>query len=285
VRIVGDGVEAAGSARGDSDVRTIAIDGRRLAWRSSGDGQPLLLVNGYAASSADWDPTLLQALGRSFTLICPDNRGIGASQLGDPYELTIDAMATDLQRLLDALGIERTAVAGWSMGSYVAQRLALSDPARVQALVLLASAPGGPTAVSSEPGVWERLTDHSGTPREQATRLIALLFPPDVAPEIDRQFGDVVADARARLSAETLAAQERALQAWHDVPQALPGSDAPPVLAICGGEDVVIPPQNSDALAARWARTSVERIAGGGHAFMAQAPERVAQLIVDFVKT
>lgn len=283
--IAGDGVDGRGSAQGEQDVRTIAIDGRRLAWRSSGDGEPLLLVNGYAASAADWDPTLLQALGRSFALICPDNRGIGASQLGDPFELTIDAMAADLQRLLDALGIERAPVAGWSMGSYVAQRLALRSPARVQALVLLASAPGGPTAVSAEPGVWERLTDHSGTPREQATRLIALLFPPDVAAQIDRQFGDVVADARAQLSPESLAAQERALAAWHAEPQALPGSDSPPVLAICGSEDIVIPPQNSDALAARWPGTSVERIAGGGHAFMAQQPERVAQLIVDFVKT
>jgi pimeloyl-ACP methyl ester carboxylesterase len=57
------------------------------------------------------------------------------------------------------------------------------------------------------------------------------------------------------------------------------------VLAICGSEDVVIPPQNADALAARWPGTHVERIAGGGHAFMAQQPKRVAQLIVDFVNT
>ncbi len=273
------------SAAGDDEVRTIEIDGRRLAWRSLGAGRPLLLVNGYAASSADWDPALLQALGRSFQLICPDNRGAGASQLGDAFELTIDAMAADLERLLDALGIARAPVAGWSMGSYVAQRLAMRSPRRVDALVLLASAPGGPTAVSAEPGVWERLTDHSGTPREQATRLISLLFPPDVAPEIDRQFGELVADARAQLSPELLAAQERALRAWHAEPQPLPGGDAPPVLAICGSEDVVIPPQNADALAARWPGTHVERIAGGGHAFMAQQPKRVAQLIVDFVNT
>ena len=95
------------SAAGDDEVRTIEIDGRRLAWRSCGAGRPLLLVNGYAASSADWDPALLQALGRSFQLICPDNRGAGASQLGDAFELTIDAMAADLERLLDALGIAR----------------------------------------------------------------------------------------------------------------------------------------------------------------------------------
>jgi len=283
VNASGDGVRANGSQNGERDPQAIVVDGRRLAWRTSGAGPPLLLINGYAATSADWDPTLLQALGRSFRLICPDNRGVGGSQLGDPSQLTVEAMASDFESLLDALELERAVVAGWSMGSYVAQRLALRSPARIEALVLLASAPGGPTAASAEPEVWERLTDHSGTPREQATRLISLLFPPDVAAQIDQQFGEVVAAARAQLSHETLAAQERALRAWHDEPQPLPDSDAPSPLVICGSEDVVIPPQNADALAARWPGTRVERIAGGGHAVMAQQPELVARLIVDFI--
>ena len=106
---------------------------------------------------------------------------------------------------------------------------------------------------------------------------------PDVAPQIDREFGELVAEARAQLSPQTLTVQERALRAWHAEAPALPGGDAPPVLAICGSEDVVNPPQNADALAARWPDTRIERIAGAGHAFMAQAPERVAQLIVDFL--
>ena len=47
---------------------------------------------------------------------------------------------------------------------------------------------GGVAAPPAEPGVWARLTDHSGSPREQASRLIALLFPPTLAPEIARHF-------------------------------------------------------------------------------------------------
>jgi pimeloyl-ACP methyl ester carboxylesterase len=263
---------------------TIELARRKFAWRSLGaGGPPLLLVNGYAASSADWDPTLLARLADSFELICPDNRGMGGSELGDAGALSIDAMAGDLEALLDHLGLARTRLAGWSMGGYVAQRLALRAPQRVSAMVLLASAPGGPTAVAPEPQAWELLTDHSGTPREQATRLISLLFPPDVAPGIDRQFGDVVAAARAELSTRALDAQERALVAWHDEAPQLPGSDSPPVLAICGSEDVVIPPQNSELLATFWSSARSECIAGGGHAFMAQQPERVAALIADFL--
>ncbi|HXP36867.1 MAG TPA: alpha/beta fold hydrolase, partial [Solirubrobacteraceae bacterium] len=185
----------------------VELDGRRYAWRSLGDGPPLMLVNGYAASSADWDPTFTATLAQSFTLICPDNRGTGDSELGDPDALSVDAMADDVLALLDALGIERAALAGWSMGGYVVQRLALRSPQRARSIALLATGPGGGAGVAAEPYVWGELTDHSGTPREQASRLISLLFPADVAKAIDEQFGQLVADARAALSPQTLAAQ------------------------------------------------------------------------------
>jgi pimeloyl-ACP methyl ester carboxylesterase len=267
-----------------NDLRAIEIDGRRFAWRSLGAGPPLVLVNGYAASSADWDPMLLAALARSFELICPDNRGTGGSELGDGERLTVDAMAGDVERLLDALALERGAVVGWSMGGYVAQRLALRAPARVAALTLLASAPGGPAGVIGEPSARRALVDHSGTPREQATRLISLLFPAAVAVRVDGEFGELVAAARAALSPATLAAQERVLGEWHAQAQPRPREDAPPVLVICGSEDVILPPANAHALAEVWPRARVELIAGGGHAFIAQEPARVARLIASFVR-
>jgi 3-oxoadipate enol-lactonase len=259
------------------------IDGRRFAWGELGEGPPLVLVNGYAASSADWDPTFIAALARTFTLVCPDNRGTGDSELGDPDALTVGAMVDDVDALIDELGFGRPVLAGWSMGGYVVQRLALRSPQRASAIALLATGPGGGAGVPAEPHVWGRLTDHSGTPREQGSRLIALLFPPDVAPAIDAQFGELVADARGAFSPQTLAAQERVLAAWQVEPQPVPREDAPPALVISGELDVIAPPANADALAALWPETSVERIAGGGHAFMAQEPERVAALIASFV--
>jgi pimeloyl-ACP methyl ester carboxylesterase len=170
------------------------------------------------------------------------------------------------------------------MGGYVCQRLALRAPRRIAALTLLASAPGGPAGVIGEPAVRAALVDHSGTPREQATRLISLLFPPPVAARVDSEFGEVVAAARATLSPATLAAQERVLGEWHSQAQPAPGAGAPPVLAICGSEDVVLPPANGEALASFWPGARVELIAGGGHAFMAQEPERVVRLIESFVR-
>lgn len=264
--------------------QSIEIERRRLAWRSLGSGPPLLLLNGYAATAADWDPEALAVLTRSFELICPDNRGVGDSQLGDPEELTIDAMAADFEALLDALAIERLPVVGWSMGGFVAQRLAARAPGRVAALGLLATDPGGPAAVRAEPRVWELLTDHSGTPREQATRLLSVLFPSPVAAEMDRQFGDLMASARAVLSPAALLAQEAAMAGWHDEDQPRTNADPLPVLVACGSEDVVIPPANAEALSDRWPGCRIERFPGGGHAFMAQEPQRLADLIASFLQ-
>lgn len=238
----------------------------------------LLLINGYAASGADWDPTFLAELGEGFRVLCPDNGGTGASELGEG-ELTIDGMAADLEVLLDAEGIERAVVAGWSMGGFVAQRLAIRAPDRIAALALLATDPGGPDSAPATPADWSRLTDHSGTSRERATRLISLLFPPDLAPGIDREFGDLVAAGQAALSARTLRAQEAAMASWHREPQPRPGAGAPPILVLHGDRDAVIPPANAAALATHWPGARVEILPGCAHAVMAQEPTRVASLV------
>ncbi len=264
--------------------RTGAVDveGRAVPWQSLGDGPPLLLVNGYAATVADWDPRFVAALACSFRVICPESRGMGEAPLGDPAAVTIDGLAADLEALLDGLGIERAAVAGWSMGGFVAQRLTVRARDRVRSLILMSTDPGGDAAVRAAPEVWAELTDHSGTAREQATRLIALLFPPEVARDVDRQFGELVAAARRRLSAQALTAQERAMAGWHGTAHEAAGDDAPPVLIAHGESDVVIPPANASALAAHWPVSTVERLTGGGHAFMAQEPDRLAGLIERF---
>lgn len=264
---------------------TIEVEGRRLAWRSVGEGPPLVLITGYSGAADGWDPRFLAALGQSFEVICPDNRGIGGSELGElDGPLTAEAMAADVEALLGAREIDRLPVAGWSMGGFVAQALALRAPARIEALVLLATNPGGAAAVPSDPACIARLVDHSGTPREQATRLIELIFPPGVAAEMDRSVGDLVAEARAALSPAALAAQQGALTAWHAADPPGPVPDSFPVLAVSGSEDVVIPPQNLAALAGRWPGCRTELFEGCGHAFMAQEPERLAELIVAFLR-
>jgi pimeloyl-ACP methyl ester carboxylesterase len=262
----------------DPAAQAIEIDGRRYAWRTVGAGPRLVLVNGYAGTGTDWDPTLLGLLAERFEVICPDNRGMGDSELGEE-ELTIAAMAEDVEAMMDALEIEACALAGWSMGGYISQALAESAPSRVSALVLIGTHPGGPTYVpTGDAEAFAKLIDYSGTPRQQATRLLSVLFPPAEAAAIDAEFGEVVAAARAKLDHPALDAQQAALTAWrHRDPPPAPAGP-PPSVVIHGALDRLIAVGNAPPLAERWG-AGLEIFERSAHAVMAQEPQAVAAAI------
>jgi pimeloyl-ACP methyl ester carboxylesterase len=259
---------------------SLDIAGRRFAWRALGTGAPLLLMQGYAGSADDWAPDFLAALERSFALIAPDNRGVGASELGDPDEVTIDSMAADLEILLDELAIDRIHVAGFSMGGFIAQALAFRAPERIESLALLCTDPGGQGAIRAEAADWSRLVDRTGTPRERATRTISVCFPPGFALEFDRKFGEIEAASLAELDPIALAAHERAMDRWWgDSPVAADVAWTAPAAIGHGAEDIIIPPGNAELLATRFPAARVAIFPGAGHGLPAQLPEAAADLV------
>src|SRR6266536_4659365 len=193
---------------------TVQVDGAQIAYRRVGNGLPLLVLNGFAATTADWEPSFIDGLASSNELILVDNRGVGRST-DDGKPLDIARLADDAARVIDALGFEHTSVLGWSMGGFIAQTLALEHPHCVNKLILLSTDSGGADADLASRDVWSQLIDTSGTPDEQARRLLSLLFPSDVAESVYREFGDVVAAARVRLSPGLINRQAAAIEAWH----------------------------------------------------------------------
>src|SRR5213076_2629846 len=104
-----------------------AIDvstGVRLNFKESGSGEPLLLIMGTSGSLGIWGP-VEGPLAERFRVISFDNRGLGES------EITMASLARDAAALLDALDVPRAHVLGWSLGSAVAQELALAAPEKV----------------------------------------------------------------------------------------------------------------------------------------------------------
>lgn len=71
----------------DEPLEKLQTDGAQIAYRRIGAGRPLLVLNGFAATSADWDPTFIDRLASSNELILLDNRGIGHStDNGGPFD-------------------------------------------------------------------------------------------------------------------------------------------------------------------------------------------------------
>jgi pimeloyl-ACP methyl ester carboxylesterase len=262
----------------------LQVDGAEIAYSRIGNGRPLVVLNGFAATSADWDPSFIDRLASSEELILIDNRGIGRStDNGQPFD--IPQLADDVVRVVDALGIERTSLLGWSMGGFVAQTLALQHPGRINKLILLSTAPGGADADRASAEVWSQLIDMSGTPHEQARRLLSLLFPSDIAESVYREFGDVVAVARAQLSPDLINRQTAAIDAWHRTGIGNHRREiSAPVLIATGTADIVVPPSNAlrlvNAIPGAW----LAQFNGGGHAFMAQYPRPLADLINSFLE-
>jgi len=115
-------------------------DGVRIAYSDEGEGEPILLIHGFASNVAanwrdsHWLRTLTEASRR---VIAYDNRGHGRSEkLYDPSLYGAPIMAEDGRRLLDHLGISRADVMGYSMGARIAAFLVLAHPERVRSVVL-----------------------------------------------------------------------------------------------------------------------------------------------------
>ena len=262
---------------------TVTIDGAQIAYRRVGKGRPLVVLNGFGATSADWDPSFIDRLASSNELILLDNRGIGgSSDDGQPFEIA--KLADDAAHVIDAIGVERASVMGWSMGGFIAQAFAVKYADRVDKLVLLSTDPGGSEADLASADVWSQLVDTSGTPNEQARRLFLVLFPTDVAESFYRQFGDIVAAARARLSVDVLNRQGAAMDAWHHngVASQLREINVP-VLIASGREDIVIPASNALKLVNTIPGAWLAQFPHGGHAFMAQYSRALADLINNFL--
>jgi pimeloyl-ACP methyl ester carboxylesterase len=115
----------------------VNVNGIELAYTRQGRGVPLVLLHGFPLDHHTWDE-IVPLLENTFDLIIPDLRGFGQSTTVDsPY--TMDDLASDIAGLLDQLGIEKTAIAGHSMGGYVALAFAGLNPERVSALGLLST--------------------------------------------------------------------------------------------------------------------------------------------------
>jgi pimeloyl-ACP methyl ester carboxylesterase len=253
-----------------------------VAYRVQGQGAPLILIMGFGGTMDIWDPILLQALAADYRVVTFDNRGMGGTT-GPPAEFSIEQLADDTAGLMDALGIERAHVLGYSMGGYVGQELALKYPKRVDRLVLMGTGCGGSEGIPPSPGVLRALTDMSGSIAQVIQRVISVLVPADWSRDHAAYLESILMRPAAPPDAASLARQERAMDTWPGTCERLAHLRAP-TQVLTGSADQVLVSTNALQLVDRIPGAWLAQFRDGGHGMQYQYPREIAATIRSFLE-
>jgi pimeloyl-ACP methyl ester carboxylesterase len=272
-----------------AEVRFADVGGGRIAWYERGRGRPLVMATGTGSTMAEWDPALLRLLARDRRIVLFDYPGIGRSSPWRGGRMSFAGLADTLARFMDAAGLRGADVLGWSMGGFVAQRLAARHPDALRRLVLAGTNPGGGAAVLGRPE--DQRIDSDPTPSDAA--VLRVLYPRDA---VGRAQGRAFLRRLERASASgeipddfhvpaaTVRAQVAAEGPWlrSDANAAALRRLAVPTLVAGGRRDAVVPPANARRLA-RLIPAARLRTFPGGHAFLFGDRARFARAVARFL--
>ncbi|MEV6025283.1 alpha/beta hydrolase [Streptomyces sp. NPDC052036] len=266
-------------------VPTARVNGIRLSYRIRGEGDPLLLIAPAAASAMLWDRHQVPALVRAgYQVVTFDNRGSAPSDV-PPGPYVLGDLVADTAALIEELGIGPCRVAGVSIGSMVAQELALERPDLVTAVALLATRGKGDAfrdalalACADLMRSGKDLPD-----RFAAVATMTQLFGPATLAD----------DRRADDWLTTLSLFPQRSEGWAAQYEAtinedrLPGLRklSRPALVVAFSHDMIMPPAMGRAVADAIPECRYEELDGCGHFGFLERPDDVNELLVDFFRT
>jgi pimeloyl-ACP methyl ester carboxylesterase len=245
----------------------------KLHWESAGEGPAVLLIAGQGMTSDAWWATL-PVLADSFRVIVFDNRDTGGSDR-TPWPYSVAHMAGDALAVLDAAGEQRAHVYGISLGSLVAQELALRHPDRVQALVLGSSSAGGFAAYKPPPSSFaQTFLVRAGTmgPEEAAWAAVPYTYAEKTRRLHADRIGEDIARRMSSLPEPLAYVHQAAAVATHDAYERL-SRIAAPTLVVHGEQDVFVPPANALVLAERVPGAQLRLLPDAAHMYPIDEPE------------
>jgi len=254
--------------------RVTAEDGIEYAYRDLGEGKvPLVLLQHFRGNVDNWDPALVDALAVDRRVVCFDNVGVGGTTGTTPN--TVEAMAHGAIAFLDAMNFQRVDLLGFSIGSFVAQEIALIRPDLLRRVVLASSAPQGAAAMH---GWAPAVIGAVGKPETSPEEYISVFFAPtDTSRSAGMQaagriFGRT-ADRDEPTTWQTRQAQYDAVCAWgipnHSLLQRVAAIDLP-VFVANGDSDPMILPRCSHLLAGLLPNARLTIYPDSAHGFLFQ---------------
>ena len=255
--------------------------GCRLAYRVSGDGPPVLFIQGSGVHGDGWRPQV-DVLASRFRCLTFDNRGMGNSQ---PYgtSITVEQMAEDALVLMDAEGWDSAHVVGHSLGGLIAQQVAFAARHRVRSLSLLCTFSKGADATRMS---WEMfclgLRTYIGTRPMRRRAFTEMVLPPGLPGD-----GDAWAEHLAPIFGHDLAdhppvvmKQLAAMRAYDATPR-LGTLAGIPTLVVGARHDKIAKPPIVRALAAAIPGSRFVDFEEAAHGVTIQCADRINALLAE----
>ena len=271
-----------------STEQVTAGNGIEYAYRDLGAGDvPLVLLQHFRGNLDNWDPALVDALAADRRVVTFDNVGVGGTTGRTPD--TIEAMAHDAIAFLEAMEFKRVDLLGFSIGSFVAQEIALIRPDLLRRVVLASTAPQGAAGMH---GWAPEVIAAVGTPETSPEGYISVFFAPtETSRETGRQaagriFGRTN-DRDEPTTWQTRQAQYDAVCAWgipnHALLQRVAAIDLP-VFVANGDSDPMILPRYSHLLGGLLPDARVKIYPDSAHGFLFQHHSEFAADVRAFVE-
>ena len=253
---------------------TVAVNGINLAYTRLGKGTPLMLVHGFPLDTSSWNE-IIPFLKDHFDLILPDLRGFGKSTTVEaPY--TLSDMADDLAGLLDHLGVEKTALAGHSMGGYISLAFAKKYPQRVIGLGLVAS-----QAAADAPEGKERRYKTAADVAEKGVGVVVEAMTPKLSADVRVQ--EFARGVIERQSKQAVIGALKAMAEREDSTPILSSFNFPLVL-IHGDADQLIPLERAKEIKSANPSTRLLELKGAGHMPMMEFARQTADGLMIFAE-
>ena len=286
----------------DIPAKKVHVGDIDIAYKMLGKGDPILLFNGASDGMDAWDPSFLEGLSSNHMVIAFDTRGIGNTTTGSkPY--TYQQLANDSAGLLDALKIPKADVMGYSLGSYIAEQLAIMFPDKVNSLLLVASSCGGkdhtpkpPEFIKLQSDIVNKSLNNVSISHEEMKELVSAslgsgwirLHPEslDIPANIT-----TLQQLKPGLPPEIANNQNNVGKHWEDNPNWSGACDelaklAKPTLVITGTDDNMYQPHvNSLKIVEKIPGAWLVQIEDAGHAVMDQYPEEIAKILNTFLSS
>jgi len=271
-------------------VRTqyVTVNGRRIAYRSLGDGIPIVFCNRFRGNLDTWDPLFLDNLARYYRVITFDYTGAGLST-GAPAA-DIGSYADDVRDLVKGLHLKKVVIGGWSLGGLVAQDFMTHYPELVSSALLIDTGPAGTNPHGPEKVFFERAFK---SVNDLADEKVLFYYPE--SPESMKAAEASHARIERRksgldsvLEKTTWLKQSQAIQGFAKDPDSVRsrlGNTGIPVLILSGDNDVAFPVGNWFPLIGKLPNIQLIILPLAGHGSEFQYPELSVKYLHAFLGT